>query len=221
MHFKPNIQILSGKGNTVFLPHQNQSNGNHDHASVDPPSLFCNNVQHPNQSPPHEISSSDRIDTSQSITFPALPVRTNDQNEHTRSHLTAGYSGSDSHQQPPTIFSAPLNSTNLLTSGPSNDQQQSTTSNKERATIDGHSNNQTFAHGISIVTSNPVSQYTSSAVTQLVYSHSSNQYSQQQNQNNTVYQVNRKFSISAKCFKNIFKDLLKKFVLLFRHQALQ
>lgn len=177
--------MISGKGNSnVFsvLSNQNQSNGSHDHSSINPPSLFCNNVQHPDQSPSHEIRSTDQIDASQSITFPALPTRNNDQIENTGSHLSAGYSGSDSHQQPPTIFSAPLNSTNLLTSGPSsNDQQQSSTSIKEVSSLDGHSTNQTFAHGISLAPSNSVSQ--------LVYSQSSNQYSQQQNQNNAVYQV--------------------------------
>lgn len=179
--------MLSGKGNSnVFtvLPSQSQSNVNRDHSSINPPSLFCNNVQHPDQSPSHEIRSTDRIDASQSITFPALPARNNDPIENAGSHLSAGYSGSDSHQQPPTIFSAPLNSTNLLTSGPSNDQQQSSTSIKETSSLDGHSTNQTFAHGISLAPSNSVSQ--------LVYSQSSNQYSQQQNQSNAVYQVLQK-----------------------------
>lgn len=180
VHLKQNIQMLSGKGNSnVFSTLPNQSNGNHDH-SINPPSLFCNNVQHPDQSPSHEIRSTDRIEASQSINFPALPARNNDQIENTGSHLSAGYSGNDSHQQPPTIFSAPLNSTNLLTSGPPNDQQQSTASMKETS-LDGHSSNQTYAHGISLAPSNSVSQ--------LVYSQSSNQYSQQQNQSNTVYQV--------------------------------
>lgn len=196
MDFKPDIQILPEKEDTKYVfsvvQGSNPSNGpiENTSASVDPPSLFCNNVQNTSQSTTstsHEAArTSGRIDTSQSLTFPSLPGRT----DHTAvaNHISAGYSGSENHQQPPTIFSAPLNSANLLSTGPTDQQQQSTSSNKDSNSID--SNNQTYAHSINIVTSNSaVTQYAAAAVPQLVYTQSSNQFSQQHNQTGAVYQV--------------------------------
>ena len=193
--------MLSNKGNSngsaVFsvLSNQNPSE-NQPQTTFNAPSLFSNNVQHhSNETTGHDINS-DRLGNQQNLSFTPMPSR-NDHGDHTNSatHLS-GYAVSGGSQrtnsQAPTIFSAALNSANLLSSGVQN-EQVSTHTAKQDSGIDANTGGQTYNHSIGLVTSMPSSSQnfasSSGAVQQLVYSQPSSNNPYAQNQTQGAYQV--------------------------------
>ena len=180
----------------AVLPNQNQ-NENENATTFNAPSLFSNNVQQTNESASHEVRNDERLDASQSLSFANIPGRNHEVTEPSDQPRFPGPENAQHQSQAPTIFSAPLNSSNLLSSGqpPEQDQQlpHSSNSNKENNTTQDHSSGQTYSHGIGIVTSNPSTQQQysqSNSVQPLVYSQtSSNVQYTQQNQPNNAYQV--------------------------------
>eukprot|EP00111_Clytia_hemisphaerica_P014626 TCONS_00043100-protein len=204
-HFKPNIQLIPPKATAnVFavLPNQNQ-NESENTTTFNAPSLFSNNVQQTTDNTSHQVRNNEHMGATQSLSFANIPGRNHEVTVTSDQPRFPAPEDAQHQSQAPTIFSAPLNSSNLLSSGqpPEQDQQQPPhdgASNKENNTTQDHTtqdhtSGQTYSHGIGIVTSNPSSQQQysqSNSVQPLVYSQtSSNVQYTQQSQATNAYQV--------------------------------
>jgi hypothetical protein len=179
VHFKPNIQLISGKTD-VYSVLSNQGAGEESsQPSFNPPSLFSNNVQSA-ETVPHEMGNNERIvGESQNLSFTSMSNRNQEPNENSSSNISTAFPDGDT---APTIFSAPLNSANLLSSGAT--EQSATASTSKETGLESNTGGQTFNHSIN--TSTGAVQH------QLIYSQtSSNVQYTQQNQTSTAYQVYR------------------------------
>ncbi|XP_066933261.1 uncharacterized protein [Clytia hemisphaerica] len=151
----------------------------------------------------HQVRNNEHMGATQSLSFANIPGRNHEVTVTSDQPRFPAPEDAQHQSQAPTIFSAPLNSSNLLSSGqpPEQDQQQPPhdgASNKENNTTQDHTtqdhtSGQTYSHGIGIVTSNPSSQQQysqSNSVQPLVYSQTSSnvQYTQQSQATNAYQQ---------------------------------
>lgn len=143
----------------------NHPNESETHATFNPPSLFSNNVRHTNDN----LSSTNiegRIggshqSNSSNLAFPTMSGRSQEHSNQTSGHISGAFSSGSTqqssqthHAPPPTIFSAALNSANLLSSG-ANDPNQITghASNQEKE-MESNQGSTTYSHSIAMAANN-------------------------------------------------------------------